>query len=135
MKRSIITSFCFIFFLLSCKKITTEPDTIVVDLSIIAASSPASQIQGQDITSNVRCSGNNLCYKFLKFETKEITARNFEIRAKATYPNAQKGDIVCADAIYNIDTTLKINASVKGQYLLKFYNGSNLFKVDTAQVN
>lgn len=109
-----------------CKKNSNEPDTVVVDLTIISTTTPTTATQGQNIISNVRCSGPDLCYKFLRMDVKESGTRQFEIKAKATYPNSKKGDIVCAQAIYYVDSSITINATTKGQYILKFYNSNTL---------
>ena len=130
----IIVSFIIIIFLNSCTK-NKEPDTVLTDLIFISTNTPTAGIQGQDIISIVKCYGPNLCYKFSKFEIIETTLRQFQIKAKATYPNSNKGDIVCLQAIYTVDTTVKINAATKGQYILRFYNPNGLFKSDTVQVN
>jgi hypothetical protein len=133
--RQLFLSLVILTILGGCKKNDDEPATVLVDLGIIAATTPTTTTQGQDIVSAVRCSAPDLCYKFAKFEINETANRQFEIKAKATYPNSKKGDIVCAQAIYYADTSLKINAAAKGQYVLKFYNNNVLFKADTVKVN
>jgi hypothetical protein len=120
---------------LSCGKTPVEPDSISVDLTIIATNSPTTQIQGQDIISNAKCSGSDLCYRFSKFEISETAIREFAIKAKATHPNCSKGDCVCLQAIYYADTSVNIKTATKGQYILRFYNNNLLFKADTVQVN
>jgi hypothetical protein len=131
----------YLFFLMllvtvvsGCKK-NTGLDTVVVDLTIISTNTPPAATQGHNILSNIKCSGTDLCYKFLRFDIKETGTRQFEIKVKATYPNSKKGDIVCAQAIYYVDTSITINAATKGQYILNFYNNNTLFKADTIQVN
>jgi hypothetical protein len=133
--RQIFLSFIILTIFAGCKKNDNEPDTVLVDLGIISTNTPMAVTQGQDIVSKVKCSGSDLCYRFAKFEINEIVNKQFEIKAKATYPNSKKGDIVCLQAIYYADTSLKINAATKGQYILKFYNNNLLFKADTVQVN
>ena len=123
-----------LIFLNGCTK-ANEPDTVFVDLTFISTNTPSIGIQGQDIISNVRCFGPDLCYKFSKFEITETTIGHFDIKAKSTYPNSKKGDVVCLQAIYNIDTSIKINAVTKGQYILRFLNFNGLFKSDTVRVN
>jgi hypothetical protein len=122
-------------FLLACQKTGSEPDTILTDLTIIATNTPNDINQGQDIVSHVRCSGPNLCYSFAKFEIREMGQGQFEIKAKAHYPNPKKGDIICLQAVYYVDTVLHIKAPASGQYLLKFMNNQQLFKTDTVRVN
>ncbi len=126
----------FIFYAsFACNKTANAPDRILVDLSFINTSTPKTQLNGQDIISAIRCSGENLCYNFSNFEIKKITAREFEIHAKGTFPNNAKGDVVCLDAIYYKDTTVRINTTTTGKYLLHFYNHNYLFKTDTVEVN
>jgi hypothetical protein len=133
--RQIILSFLILAIFVTCKKHNNEPDTILVDLTIISTVTPITATLGQDIVSAIKCSAPDLCYKFAKFEVKEMATRQFEIKAKATYPDSKKGDIVCLEAIYYADTLLKINATTKGQYVLNFFNGNLFFKSDTVQVN
>jgi hypothetical protein len=105
----------------------------LVDLTIISTTTPSTQIAGQEIISAASCRGANLCYKFSKFEIKEITQRQFEIRAKATFPKGK--NIVCAEAVYNVDAESRIRTTTAGEYLLQFYNQQVLLKTDTVQVN
>lgn len=107
---------------------------IIADLDIKTTATPASVSQGQTIVSRVLSSGLNLCYKFSHFEISKTGERQFTIRSKATFPDAQKSDVVCAEAIYYKDTTLSIQTDVKGQYLLHFYNKDQLFKTDAVVV-
>ena len=124
-----------LLFLLACQKTGSEPDTILTELSIVATATTVYINQGQDIVSRVRCSGPNFCYSFAKFEITQTGQEQFEISAKAHYPNPKKGDIICLQAVYYIDTVLNIRAPARGQYLLKFMNNHQLFKTDTIQVN
>lgn len=121
--------------LVSCKKNASEPDAVLVDLSIISTITPRTTTQGQEIVSNIKCSASNLCYEFLKFEIQETESRHFAIKAMATYPNPRKGNFACPQAIYYADTTLKIMTTTRGKYLLEFYNDNLLFKIDTVLVN
>ena len=131
-----ILFFLFIIcFSCSCKKTNNIPDTIITDLAIVNTTTPATQTLGNDITSTVKCSGSDLCYRFLNFEIKQIANTKFEVRAKGTCPNAAKGDVICLQAIYYKDTIFKITPSLKGQYIIQFYNQTSLFKTDTVQVN
>lgn len=152
MRYSIILPCLFFITLLSCNKtdkektdnqpgritdepcsINSQPDKILVDLRIYGTATPRSQVQGQAIISQVKCSGPDLCYRFCHFEITEAGTRRFEIRAKATFPKGN--NYVCLQAFYVKDTTAKINTPTKGQYLLQFYNKNILFKTDTVQVN
>jgi len=125
----------------ACNKSTVKPqlesgdtsDTVLVDLTILSTATPANISQGQNIVSNVRCAGSNLCYNFAKFEVAETGARQFEIKAKSTFPTGS--DIGCFEAIYYKDTTFEIKNPASGQYVLKFLNNNQIFKIDTVQVD
>jgi hypothetical protein len=133
--RQIIIFLIIFFFFSSCKKRHVEPDKVTVDLTIIKTNTPITQTQGQDIISNIKCTGSDLCFHFSNFEINETKPREFSIKAKATYPNCSIGDCVCLQAIYNVDTTVNIKTITNGQYILRFYNNNLLFKTDTVQVN
>lgn len=114
--------------ILGCTK-EDEPKEKVADLHIIATTTPASILKGEEILSKVKCQGPDLCYS-LRFDITEVSARQFEIRAKALH----RGN-VCALALYSVDTIARIQATANGQYLLRFYNANQLVKTDTVQVN
>jgi hypothetical protein len=103
-------------------------------MTFTSVTTPATVIKGNDIVSQVRASAPNLCYSFKAFEVTEKAVREYEIRAKANHPSASQG-VVCAEALYTIDTTFKMNAADNGQYILHFYNDNALFKSDTVVVN
>lgn len=138
-----IISLFVLLLLMSCSKTVTEPETemnkqqgtdeTLVNLTITATTTPATASMEGNIVSSVRCVGPNLCYKFKTFEVKETAAREFEIRAKGTFPSGE--NVVCAQAIYSVDTTVSIKPTTTGQYTLRFYNGTTLFKTDVVQVN
>lgn len=131
----------FIFLVLiiheSCVKKSTGPDsdTISIDLLIISTNTPATQIQGQDIVSTVRCAATDGCQNFSRIEIKKTGIRQFEIRAKGTFPYRKDGQIVCTLMYTEFDTTARIYASEKGQYVLNFHYRNVFFKSDTVQVN
>lgn len=122
--------FAFVLFL-GCTK-PLKQDNAPVNLTIIKAETPKTQSLGEDIVSQVTCSAENLCYHFSNFDISETGEREYEIRAIGTYPNYPTE---CLQAIYYKDTTVKINATVKGQYMLHFFNNNVLFKTDTIKVN
>lgn len=130
-----VTFLLFILSCLSCNKASNEPDTVSVNLAIISTNTPRTLSQGQNIISNVRCSGSDLCYSFSHFETTNTDGKIFNISAKGNYPNSKKGDVICLQAIYYKDTTVSISTPSKGQYVLRFYNNNQLSKSDTVQVN
>jgi hypothetical protein len=122
---------CAFILFSSCTK-PLKMDEAPVNLTIIKTETPLTQTQGKDIVSQVTCSGANLCYHFTNFQVNETGQREYEIYAMGTVPNHLTE---CAQTIYYKDTTVKINAAVKGQYLLHFFNYNALFKTDTVQVN
>ncbi len=119
----------------SCRKSGIEQNTVFVDLWFVSVNTSKNVSAGQDIISQVTCSGSDLCYRFSHFEIKEPYPREFYITAKATYPNPKKGDIVCLQTIYNKDTSVSIPASAAGKYVLHFLNDDEVIKTDTVQVN
>ena len=127
--KKLIFILCVLLFS-GCKKDNTT-GTNLVDLTIISTNTPKSLVQGQDIISNVRCSGSNLCYSFSNFEISETSPKIFNIRAMGTYP---RGEPVCLLAIYYKDTAVTIKAPGIGRYILRFYNNSLLWKSDTVEV-
>lgn len=131
--RQIIIVITFIGSLISCTKPDKKPDKILVDLQITHTESPISLLKGQDIISKIKCQAPDLCYMFSHIDSKEVSTRQFEIRAKATYPNDP--NVFCAQALYTVDTTVKIHPTSKGQYLLRFYKENQLLQTDTVQVN
>jgi hypothetical protein len=135
MRQALFFSLLVLIFFPGCHKDNRQPDTVLIDMSIISTNTPESLAPGQDIISNVKCSGTDLCYHFSKFDIKESAPAAYEIRAKAIYPNCSQGDCVCLDAMYYADTSLSIHTPVKGQYILKFFSNNVFFKADTVRVN
>lgn len=130
MKRLI--AFIIPLLLLSCTKEMDEENNELRDLIFSEIHiTPTSSLE-DNITAQVKCYGPDLCYKFAGFDIKESGVRQYDIRAKATYP---KGDVVCPQALYEVDTTVSIKPAMTGQYILHFYNKNVLFKADTVQVN
>jgi hypothetical protein len=124
----------FIAVLVGCTKeaVETTDDDNLVDLHFTATNTQPVQSENGNIVSRVQCSAPNLCYKLVRFNIKETAPRQYEIRAKGSYP---EGNPVCAQAIYQVDSTVSINAPARGQYILRFYRNQSLFKADTVQVN
>ncbi len=52
----------------ACDKEDRDNDNRLIPLTIIATDSPGTITKGEDIVSEIRCSGTDLCYKFQKFE-------------------------------------------------------------------
>jgi hypothetical protein len=117
---------------IGCQKEAVETNDKLVDLVFKSTNTPQEVSKGSNIVSNVKCYGPNLCYQFAEFEIKETSVREFAIRAKATFP--ERKDAVCAQALYQVDTTVSINAPTPGLYVLRFYHDNSLFKADTVQV-
>ncbi|HWI94141.1 MAG TPA: hypothetical protein VNT20_22865 [Flavisolibacter sp.] len=115
---------------ISCDK-PIESDTQFTELSFAQTSTPANVAVNQNIVSSVRVMGPDLCYRFAYFT---VNPQQFvvDIHAIGTYPTKPGG---CATAIYYKDTTLVMQPNVAGKYVLRFYNGNQLFKADTVQAN
>jgi hypothetical protein len=111
------------------------PDTITTDLTITQVNSPGNVSQNQSIVSAIHMTGPNQCYRFSYLEVYQQTPLLYEIRAKGTIPNPDRGTVVCQPAVYEKDTTLSIPAHLTGKYVLRFFNGPQLFQVDTVRVN
>ena len=122
------------FILLSCE-IPEIASSKLVDLQIVNTRTPSSVVKGNDITSIVTCEAPDLCYVFSRFDVTGVGNKQYNIHAKANYPNPLSGGIVCAQAIYRIDTTLRIPTAEPGTYVLRFYNGHSLYKRDTVVVS
>ena len=125
---------CFLlltmFLVIACVK-PVDSDIQFKDLNFVQTNTPTTGTVNQNIVSNVRVSAPDLCYRFAYFTVNQQQLL-VDIHAKGTYPTEPKA---CAQAIYNKDTTLSIPATTAGKYILRFYNGSQLFKSDTVQVN
>jgi len=106
-------------------------DIMFVELDIVQTNTPKTGQVNHDIVSQVRVSGSDLCYKFAYFT---VNKQQFtvDIKAKGTYPTKPVG---CATALYFKDTTLSVPVTTAGTYILRFFNGSQLSKSDTVQVN
>lgn len=107
-------------------------DTRLVNLTITETITPTSVTHTQPIVSNVKMTAPDLCYKFSQFIVVQENPFHYNINATGTYPNNPSG---CPTAIYTKDTTLSIPTSMTGKYILRFYNGIQLFKADTVNVN
>jgi hypothetical protein len=103
-----------------------------VNLTIISTQTPASVSAGSDISSLVKCSGSDLCYRFTHAAVKNVAPRVYEIRTLGTYPCKPA---ICALAIYYNESPVSIPTTVSGQYILRFFNGNTLFSTDTVAVN
>jgi hypothetical protein len=129
----------FIFILAgitSCDKPSlVPPDTLVTDLTITQVVVPLSVSQNQPLTSTIRMTGANQCFRFSHFEVFQQNPTLFDVRAKATIPNPDRGTVVCQPPVYTKDTILSIPVHLTGKHVLRFYNGPQLFETDTVQVN
>jgi hypothetical protein len=118
------------FFIIACDK-PIESDTQFTELSFVQTNTPANVALNQNITSSVKIMGPDLCYHFAYF-TVNPQQFSVDIHAIGTYPTKPAA---CPQAIYYKDTTLSIQTNMVGKYVLRFYNGVQLFKSDTVQVN
>ena len=131
MLKQLLRSVCFLLVLAACEKTeTAKPGPVLTDLPFTKTTTPPNQTQQEGIVSQVKAYCPNSCCKFSKIDVKETATREFDIRLKATVTGE-----VCLQVIYNVDTTVKVNAATKGKYLLRFYTQQQLFKTDTVQVN
>lgn len=121
--------------LYSCTKKEEIVKTFNGNLPIVSTSTPTTALVGQNIISNVRCELSSVSGSviFQGFDIKETSTRQFSLTAKALYKdwNTQ----IAMPVIWTLDTTSKINTTTTGQYILKFYNSTQLVKSDTVQVN
>ena len=105
------------------------------DLPIVSTLTPTTAIAGQEIRSRVTCELTSISGSvfFQGFEVRETSAREFSFSAKALYKdwNMQIG----MPMMWTLDTVVSIPTTIRGTYLLKFYNASHLVKSDTVQVN
>lgn len=118
------------FIITSCDK-PIESDVQFTDLSIVQTTTPKTGMVHQNIVSTIKVSGPDLCYHLAYFT---VNQQQFlvDIHAIGTYPTKPGA---CAQAIYYRDTTLAIPVNTAGNYLIRFYNGTQMFKSDTVQVN
>jgi len=106
-------------------------DTQLTDLNIVQTTTPKTGTANQNIVSMIKVSGPDLCYSFAYFT---VNKQQFlvDVHAIGTYPTKAGA---CPQAVYYKDTTLSLPLSSPGQYVLRFYNGTQLFKSDTVLVN
>ena len=132
MRRIILSLFLLTLFAFRCDK---DVDNQYVDLIFTEAETTPTATLADGITINVEFYSPNLCYTFSHFDVKETSPMRYDIYAKATYP---RGNPPCAQVVSKTDTTFTIRPTVKGQYVLHFYNlpeRSTPFIRDTVQVN
>lgn len=119
---------------LSCvKKNVSVPDTLIKDLGFTQTLSPDSVQRFSSITSYVKITGPNQCYKLSGVEVYQ-NGLQFDIRAKANIPNPDKNPVNCDPSTYIKDTTITIETHLTGKHVLRFMNGTQVFKVDTVKV-
>ncbi len=137
MKLFFILAICISLTNIGCKKNDrNERPTSKTDyIPIVSANSPAQVTQGQPIQSRVKCGFTEYFadITFLNFEVKQSLPRQYDIRAKAFYNNIIYD--YSLPILMTFDTTLTLETSSKGQYLLKFYSFQQWVETDTVQVN
>lgn len=134
--RLLLLFFSFICFMtIACKKPNDRPKSKTDYIPIVSANTPKQVLLGQPIQSRVRCGFSEYFadIKFLNFEAKQISMRQYEIRAKGFYNNIIYDYSLPVLMIF--DTTFTLQTSIVGQYLLKFYSFNQLVETDTVQVN
>jgi hypothetical protein len=119
-----------LFFINACDK-PVESDSQFTELAIAQTTTSKTTTLAQGITSSIKVSGPDLCYRFAYFTVNQQQLF-VDVHAFGTYPVKPTA---CAQAIYYKDTTLSIPTNTAGQYILRFYNNNQLFKADTVQVN
>lgn len=119
----------------SCKKKQDLVKTFIGDLPIVSTNSPATVIAGQNIVANVHCGLTSIsgAVYFQGFDISAVNTWKFNITAKAFYKdwNTQIGMPV----MWTLDTSVNIQTTVAGEYVLNFYNSAQLVASDTVDVN
>ena len=125
-----------VFMLASCEKPNlVPPEDVVVDINITGVNTPASGNRNQPIIASISMTAPNQCYRFSHFQVATQNPLLFEVRAKATIPNPDAGTVVCVPQTYTKDTTLSFNTHLTGKHVIRYYNGTQIFKVDTVIIN
>jgi len=129
----LISAFCLT--ITSCKKTADRPKSKTDFIPIISSQTPRDVSLGQEIKSRVTMGfySYNADVTFLNFEVKEKSAKQFEIRAKGFYDNINYE--FSLPVVMTFDSTVFIRPVATGEYLLKFYTGSQLVQTDTVHVN
>lgn len=135
MKHSSLLVILFALTYSSCNKKEDIVKTFNGNLPIVSTSTPATTPIGQNIISNVRCELSSISGSviFQGFDIKEVSTRHFTLNAKALYKNWNMQ--ITMPVIWTLDTTSSIKTLTTGQYILNFYNSTQLVKSDTVQVN
>lgn len=125
--------FCLV--MTSCEKSVDRPKSRTDYIPINSAITPRNVILGQEITSRVNIGfySYSADVTFLNFEVKEIVPRQYDIRAKGFYNNINYE--ISLPVVMTFDTTLSIQPTSTGQYILRFYSSSKLVQSDTVIVN
>ena len=77
--------------------------------------------------------GPNLCYQFTHLQVRNTRSNHFDIYAKGTGPER---NWICAQALYQKDTTILISKPGEGTYTINFWNPNNqLFKSESIIIN
>ncbi len=119
---------------LSCEKQNSElKNEFESDLSFQSVTAVTEGDANGKIEAAATLVGPNLCYTFTHFEVSTTRPNQFDIYAKGNVPTQSQ---ICAQAIYQKDTTLSIAKPARGTYVLNFWNpGNKLFKSETVIVN
>ena len=135
-KLSLLAITTFVYFT-SCTKPQDQPTSKTDYIPIISSTSPLVVTLGQPVISTVKMGfyDHFADIKFLNFEIRETSARQFDIRAKGFYDNIQYGISIPVVSTFDTTLTLQTTTSGSGQYLLKFYSFNQLVQTDTIQVN
>lgn len=114
-----------------------EPERLLVPMNFTSVSSIADAKMGDTVSTNISVTGPNGCYKLEGFDARAngIGPNTFDILAVGSVPNPAKGDTTCPGSVYTKDTTFRFRLPSSGQYILRYYNNTTLFKADTIEVS
>lgn len=135
MKNLVFVVVVAVFFT-ACLKSTEvqEPDRILVPMSFTRVITPDSSKLGDTVKAQVTVTGTNLCYRFEGYDGVNSGPDQYDIQAVGSIPNPAKKDTTCPDILYTKDTVLRVTPKLAGKLILRFFNGSSLYKADTVEV-
>lgn len=132
MKKIVFIAFAMVG-LVACLKTNNIPqsDRILVPITISATNLPDTANVGDTIVAAVRVTAPNLCYRFEGFDSFNSGEKQYDIQAVGSKPNPELPSTGCEQTVYVKDTTFKFKLPFTGKYVLRFYNGQQIFSADT----
>jgi hypothetical protein len=132
-----VLAFCLgLIAVFACNKPEEEEvvQTYYGPLPIVRTTTPASVAAGQNIVSSVRCELYSLggSIQFQGFDIQLTAPRQYAISANALYKDWNT--LVHATVIWSMEGPAIIPTKKPGTYILRFYNNTQIVKVDTVQV-